>query len=349
MDLKSADFWRDALAAATASCDTELRIMEVCGTHTHAIARYDLRSLLPENVTLISGPGCPVCVSGATFIEKIRFLLRSGVTVAVFGDLLRIPGTDGTLAGEKNLKVVYSPADALAFALANPQLKVVFAAVGFAPTISAAAALMAELEEKSCENFSLLSDFKEIKPVLSSLCGNCRLSALLLPGHVASVTGVEHFADLPVPGVVSGFDPENILHSLLLLLQAVAEGKKDHLLNNYPQTVSQSGCKGALELIGRYFSLSAGVWRGLGMIPGSGRVLKEEFAHWDASKLYVLDSIQVKENPSCRCGEVISGNAPPESCPLFGKVCTPENPAGACMASTEGSCAAAFIYGRGGR
>ena len=349
MDLKSANFWRDALAAATASCDTKLRIMEVCGTHTHAIARYDLRSLLPENVTLISGPGCPVCVSGASFIEKIRYLLRQGITVAVFGDLLRIPGANGTLAGEKNLKVVYSPADALAFALANPQLKVVFAAVGFAPTISAAAALMAELEERNCENFSLLSDFKEIKPVLSFLCDNCRLSALLLPGHVASVTGVEHFADLPVPGVVSGFDPENILHSLLLLLQAVAEGKKDHLLNNYPQAVSQSGCKGALELIGRYFSLSAGVWRGLGMIPGSGRVLKEEFAHWDASKLYVLDSIQVKENPSCRCGEVISGNATPESCPLFGKVCTPENPAGACMASTEGSCAAAFIYGRGGR
>ena len=349
MDLKSANFWRDALAAATASCDTELRIMEVCGTHTHAIARYDLRSLLPENVTLISGPGCPVCVSGATFIEKIRYLLRQGITVAVFGDLLRIPGANGTLAGEKNLKVVYSPVDALAFALANPQLKVVFAAVGFAPTISAAAALMAELEERNCENFSLLSDFKEIKPVLSFLCDNCRLSALLLPGHVASVTGVEHFADLPVPGVVSGFDPENILHSLLLLLQAVAEGKKDHLLNNYPQAVSQSGCKGALELIGRYFSLSAGVWRGLGMIPGSGRVLKEEFAHWDASKLYLLDSIQVKENPSCRCGEVISGNATPESCPLFGKVCTPENPAGACMASTEGSCAAAFIYGRGGR
>ena len=349
MDLKSANFWRDALAAATVSCNVQLRIMEVCGTHTHAIARYNLRALLPENVALISGPGCPVCVSGAGFIERIRFLLRQGITVAVFGDLLRIPGTEGTLAGEKNLKVVYSPADALAFALANPQLKVVFAAVGFAPTLGAAAALMAEVEEKNCKNFSLLSDFKEIRPVLSSLCANCRLSALLLPGHVASVTGAEHFADLPVPGVVSGFEPENILHSLLLLLQAVMEGRKNHLVNNYPQAVSHSGSKGALELIERYFSLSPGIWRGLGVIPGSGRVLKEEFAHWDASKLYALDSIQVKENPSCRCGEVISGNATPESCPLFGKGCTPENPAGACMASAEGSCAAAFIYGRGQR
>ena len=345
MDLKSANFWRAALAEKAASCPRTLRIMEVCGTHTHAIARHNLRALLPENVTLISGPRCPVCVAGAGFIEKIRNLLRQGVIVTLFGDLLRIPGKHGTLAGENNLKIVYSPADALAFALASPRLKVVFAAVGFAPTLSAAAALMADLEMRNCDNFSLLSDFKEIKPVLSTLCCSSHLSALLLPGHVASVTGVGDFSGLPVPVVVSGFEPENILHSLYLLLEAVAKGKKDFLCNNYSQAVSPHGNQAALKLIDRYFTTSSSVWRGLGEIPGSGRVLKEEFARFDASKLYSAGDAVFEEDPDCRCGEIISGAALPSSCPLFGNRCTPENPVGACMASSEGSCAASFMYG----
>lgn len=345
MDLKSANFWRSALAEKAASCAPAIRIMEVCGTHTHAIARNNLRALLPESVTLISGPGCPVCVAGAAFIEKIRRLLREGVTVAIFGDLLRIPGQFGTLAGEKNLRIVYSPADALTYALANPRQKVVFAAVGFAPTLSAAAALMADLETQKCDNFSLLSDFKEIRGVLFSLCSRSPLAALLLPGHVASVTGVEHFSGLPVPGIVSGFEAENILHSLYLLLQALAEGKKDFLSNNYPQAVSAKGNQAAQKLIDRYFTISSSSWRGLGEIPESGRVLKDEFAHLDASKLYSFEGITFEEDPDCRCGEVIAGTAFPESCPLFGGRCTPENPVGACMASSEGSCAAAFIYG----
>ena len=347
MDFRNAQLWRTLLAEYSSTSAQEIRIMEVCGTHTHAIARYALRSLLPEGVTLISGPGCPVCVSGALFIEKIRHLLRQGVTVTLFGDLLRIPGSSGSLMGERNLRIVYSPADALQFALENPGVQTVFAAVGFAPTLAAAAALMAEVEELRPKNFSLLSDFKEIMPVLQLLCKEEKLSGLLLPGHVASVTGLGHFSELAIPGVVSGFEPENILHSLHILLKAHRNGEKNLLVNNYPDAVRDEGNIQAQKLIDRYFQIKVGTWRGLGDIPRSRFCLRENFASFDAEKIFDLSQIQVLENPACRCGEVLTGKIQPERCPLFGSVCTPEEPAGACMASPEGSCAASYKYREG--
>ena len=339
MDRHSANFWRRRLALYGG---VPMRIMEVCGTHTHAIARHNLRELLPSSVTLVSGPGCPVCVSGALFIEKIRHLLRSGVTVALFGDLLRIPGSSGTLMGEKNLHVVYSPADALSYALDNPAKETVFAAVGFAPTLSALAALMLEAEEKRLSNFSILSDFKSIMPVLKRLAAESAIAGFLLPGHVASVTGVKHFSGLSIPGVVSGFEPENILHSIDLLLNAAASGRNDYLFNNYPEAVRDEGNPLAEKLIGRFFTPVSGFWRGMGEIPESRLALKEEFSRFDAEKRYDFSGICAAENPACRCGDVLTGRCTPKECPLFGTVCTPENPAGACMASQEGSCAAFF-------
>ena len=347
MDFKNAQLWRTLLDEYNSSAAQEIRVMEVCGTHTHAIARYALRTLLPEGVTLISGPGCPVCVSGALFIEKIRHLLRQGVTVTLFGDLLRIPGTSGTLMGERNLRIVYSPADALHFALENPGVKTVFAAVGFAPTLAAAAALMAEVEELRPRNFSILSDFKEIMPVLQLLCREEKLSGLLLPGHVASITGLRHFKGLGIPGVISGFEPENILHSLHILLKAHHAGEKDLLVNNYPDAVRDEGNIQAQKLIDRYFSPENGTWRGLGNIPQSRYTLQEPYAAFDTEKIFDLSQVQAFENPACRCGEVLTGKLQPESCPLFGTVCTPEEPAGACMASPEGSCAASFKFREG--
>ena len=320
--------------------------MEVCGTHTHAIARHNLRELLPENVTLISGPGCPVCVAGVRFIEKIRHLLRRGVTVALFGDLLRIPGSSGTLAGEAGLKLVYSPDDALQFALANPGKRVVFAAVGFAPTLSAAAALMSGAVSCGVKNFSILSDFKEIRSVLKTLCRKRRISALLLPGHVASITGTNSFKGLGIPGAVAGFEAENILHTFSLLLEAVTAGKNDFLCNNYPAAVRDEGNTTARRLIEHFFKPVPGIWRGLGEIPGSTLKLRAEYAAFDAEELYDFSEVRATENPACRCGAVLTGAAAPEECPLFGKDCTPQNPAGACMASGEGSCAAAYICQR---
>ncbi|MBO5722574.1 MAG: hydrogenase formation protein HypD, partial [Lentisphaeria bacterium] len=222
MDLQSANFWSRALAGASAACGPAIRIMEVCGSHTHAIARNSLRELLPSTVKLLSGPGCPICVSGALFIEKIRALLQKKTIVTLFGDLLRIPGSRGTLPAAKNLQVVYSPEDALDIAQKNPDKEVIFAAVGFAPTLAAAAALLQGTTESGIKNFSLLTDFKELTPVLHILCSKRTLSGLLLPGHVASITGTNSFKNLPVPAVISGFEPENILHSIQLLLQAVS-------------------------------------------------------------------------------------------------------------------------------
>lgn len=349
MDLRSADFWRGALAKAAASCNIPaIRIMEVCGTHTHAIAKNNLRELLPESVKLISGPGCPICVSGVLFIEKIRTLLRKGVTVAMFGDLLRIPGNDGTLMGEKNLQLVYSPEDALAFAIKNPDKEVVFAAVGFAPTLSAAAALMQGCCEAKVKNFSILSDFKEITPVLTALTQSRQLSGLLLPGHVASVVGCNYFKNLHVPAVVAGFEPENILHSIKLILEAVTVSNNDFLCNNYPEAVRDNGNTFALKLIDEYFEPTVSTWRGLGDIDFSGWKLKADHAGFDTEKRFDLSQVSGRENPACRCGEVLTGAIEPQECPLFGKVCTPEKPAGACMSSSEGACAAMFQY-QGGR
>ena len=347
MDLRSANFWRTALAEAAACCDPAIRIMEVCGTHTHAIAKNNLRELLPENVKLISGPGCPICVSGVLFIEKIRTLLRSGATVAMFGDLLRIPGVNGSLMGEKNLKLVYSPEDALAFALDNPDKETVFAAVGFAPTLSAAAALMQGCTESKVKNFSLLADFKEITPVLTKLCRTRQLSGLILPGHVASVTGCNYFKNLHIPAVVTGFEPENILHAIKLILEAAAAKDNDFLFNDYPSAVRDNGNTFALQLIDEYFEKSASVWRGLGEIPESGWTLKNAYAEFDAEKRFDLSQVKGRENPACRCGEVLTGLIDPQDCPLFGKVCVPDNPVGACMSSSEGACSAAYHYQKG--
>ena len=343
MDLQSANFWRSSLAQAAAGVPA-IRIMEVCGTHTNAIAQHHLRKLLPENVKLISGPGCPVCVSGVLFIEKIRALLRKNITVAMFGDLLRIPGSQGSLMGEKNLKLVYSPGDALAFAANNPQSEVVFAAVGFAPTLSATAALMSECVESKVKNFSLLCDFKELTPVLDILINSRNIDGFLLPGHVASVTGSDYFKNLNVPGVVAGFEAENILHSLKILLDAIK--KRDQLLlcNNYPQAVRSAGNPVALQLIGEFFERSASIWRGLGEVSGGGWQLKSEFDRFNAEQRYDLSGVSAKENPACRCGDVLTGLIEPQACPLFGKRCVPSDPAGACMSSSEGACAAAFNY-----
>ena len=344
MDWQSASFWKHSLTEVAERCNFPVKIMEVCGTHTNAIAQNNLRSLLPETVKLISGPGCPICVSGVLFIEKIRELLKNNISVAMFGDLLRIPGSNGLLPRTDNLKTVYSPEDALDFALTHPEKEVVFAAVGFAPTLSAAAALMSACEEADLKNFSILSDFKELTPVLDKLCASRRLDGLLLPGHVASVTGKNYFSNISVPGVVAGFTPENILHSIKMLLDAIANDNKKFLYNNYPEAVRENGNPVAWNLINCYFENTASVWRGLGKVASGGWSLKEQYSCFDAEKRFDLSHVCAEENPACSCGEVLTGLIEPNQCKLFGKVCVPGNPVGACMSSSEGSCAAFYNY-----
>ena len=340
-----AQMWRDALLAAhRSSARPEITLMEVCGTHTHAIAEHALRKLLPAGVRLISGPGCPVCVSGASWIETVRHLCRRDVTVALFGDLLRIPGDGRTLRGERNLLTVYSPEDALELALAEPGREVVFAAVGFEPTLSAAAALLARLEACRAPNFTLLADFKRLRPVLDMLSASGRIDGFLLPGPVASIVGKNGFAGLGTPGVIAGFRPENILRGIELLLAAAARGDRDYLFNNYPEAVRDAGNRTALELARRYFEPGDSVWRGLGAVAGGGWKLRAEWRNFDAAERFALPEISVPEPAGCSCGAVLTGRIAPGDCPLFGGSCTPEHPVGACMASVEGACAAAWRF-----
>ena len=337
--------WRDTFARLRDRIEQpSVTLMEVCGTHTHAIAESGLRKLLPDGVRLVSGPGCPVCVSGASFIESVRHLCGRKITVALFGDLLRIPGDGRTLRGERGLLTVYSPDDALDYALEHPEQEVVFAAVGFAPTLSAGAALLARMEETRVGNFTLLADFKRLRPVLDRLSADGAIDGFLLPGHVASVIGEAGFAELSAPGVIAGFRPENILRSLELLLAAVARGERTFLCNNYPEAVRPGGNRIALELIDRYFEPAASDWRGLGTIAGGGWKLRDAWRNFDAARRFDLPEIHVPEPAGCRCGAVLTGKLPPEKCPLFGTRCTPEHPVGACMASGEGACMAAWRF-----
>jgi hydrogenase expression/formation protein HypD len=319
--------------------------MEVCGSHSFAIAKAGIRHLLPASVQLLSGPGCPVCVSGEDFISRAILLVRAGVRVAVFGDLMKIPSPLGTLGAEKGLLVIYSPEEVLHYAAAHPEEEVVFAAVGFEPTLSAVSVLLDQAAEMNLKNFSLLCDFKNILPVLNLLCQDpeTALDGFLLPGHVAAVIGSDAFRGLPVPGVIAGFSPENILSALALLLKSVVDGSKD-VWNHYPSAVRREGNSDAMAMISRYFEPCAGEWRGIGMVSGGNWKIREEFQAYDAMIRYpeIQGEMPQRKETGCRCGDVLKGKLRPEDCPMYGKTCDPTHPVGACMVSLEGACAAAW-------
>ncbi|OQA84845.1 MAG: Hydrogenase isoenzymes formation protein HypD [Lentisphaerae bacterium ADurb.Bin242] len=351
---KQVEFWRERLAEAVRGYEKPVRIMEVCGSHTNAIAQAGLRSLLPENVRLISGPGCPVCVSGAGFIEEARKAgALPGVMLMVFGDLLPVPGASPerrTLAETTAAEVIYSPEEALEYARLHPERHVVFAAVGFDPTLSATAGVLAEAAERQVKNFSLLSDFKRLRPVLELLVsgeGENGLSGFLLPGHVAAVCGEAGFEGLRIPGVISGFEPENILHSLLRLLRLIAAGNGT-VENNYTRVVGPRGNPVALGLIEKFFEPAPSVWRGFGEVGGAGWNLRPQWREFDAFARWNIERVRAAESPLCRCGEVLRGRLSPENCGMFGHKCTPEHPVGACMVSSEGACQAAYRYREAG-
>ena len=320
-----------------------VRLMEVCGSHSFAIAKAGIRKLLPSTIQLLSGPGCPVCVSGEDFISRAIRLVRNGVRVAVFGDLMRIPSPLGTLGEEKGLLVIYSPEEVLCYAESHPEEEVVFAAVGFEPTVSAAAVVLESAEKKKMKNFSMLCDFKNVRPVLDLLCEEkeTALDGFLLPGHVAAVTGSEIFNGLPVPGVVSGFSAENILSSLALLLGEIAGGRKS-VLNNYPSAVVPEGNPEALKMIHSVFESADGEWRGIGKVSGGNWKIGGKYSGFDAMERYSVlrEPLPPHQDRGCRCGDVLKGKLVPSECPLFGTVCTSSNPVGACMVSEEGACAA---------
>lgn len=327
-----------------------VRLMEVCGTHTHEIFRLGIRKLLPENINLISGPGCPVCVTPTGFIDEAVFLAENKrVTITTFGDLVRVPGSEKNLAGARaagaKIQVVYSPLDAADYAAAHPEEQVVFLSVGFETTVPAACLAVKKAKAAGLSNFSLLTANKTMDNAYRLLKDSA--DAFLYPGHVSAITGTEIYdklIDEGISGAVTGFTAGEILSSLAVILKKLGEGKP-FSANCYPRVVTREGSPAAKKLIAETMDSCDEIWRGLGVIPDSGLKLKKEYAAFDARLKYAVPKITGHENPGCRCGEVLRGDIRPHQCPLFGKACTPDSPVGACMVSSEGTCSAYYKYG----
>ncbi|MEN6340889.1 MAG: hydrogenase formation protein HypD [Clostridiaceae bacterium] len=328
-------------------------IMEVCGTHTHAIRRYGIRQLLPEQIRLVSGPGCPVCVTAEEDISlALAAAKQPGVTLFCFGDMLRVPSGDTSLstlqAGGADVRICVSPLDALHFALSHPAREVVWYGVGFETTTPHTAALLEAASRQNVKNLSILCIHKTMPNALRALLGGqtC-VDALLCPGHVAAVTGAEAFRFLPqemgLPAAIAGFEPEELLLALLALITMLARGEQQ-LINAYPRAVKSEGNMAARALVETWFVPSGALWRGLGWIPSSGLALRPKWAQWDAQKRFSLEPKTTSAPSGCRCGDVLRGLLDPPDCALFGARCTPENPLGACMVSSEGACAAYYQY-----
>jgi len=330
-----------------------VRLMEVCGTHTVSIFRHGIRSLLPDGVTLLSGPGCPVCVTAAGDVEAAIALSKTrNVTLATFGDMMRVPGRKESLqearAAGADVKIVYSPLDALE-AAAGASGEVVFFATGFETTSPLVAATLHETGRRKVENFSVFSVHKLVPPALRALLagGEVRVDGFILPGHVCTVTGSRPYgflgSEFGKPAVVTGFGADDILTGIYMLLGQIAAGEA-RVDIQYRSVVREEGNTRAMGLLYEYFEPEDAHWRGIGVIPGSGLRLRETFARLDAVRKFEIERPLIEDPKGCRCGEVLKGMKLPPECPLFGRACTPERPVGACMVSTEGSCAAYYKY-----
>jgi hydrogenase expression/formation protein HypD len=329
------------------------RLMEVCGTHTMAIARFGLRSALPDGVRLVSGPGCPVCVTSQGEIDRFLELgRRPEVILATFGDMLRVPGRGSSLEKERargaEVRVLYSPLDAVRLAAANPQRKVVFFGVGFETTAPGVALAVKEARAQGRRNFFLLCAHKLIPPALRALSGDkLRVGGFLCPGHVSTIIGSQAYDFLAIEHsiacVIAGFEPLDVLQALVMLLGQLERGEA-RVEVQYRRAVSSRGNTKAQALLAEVFEVSDAPWRGLGLIPASGLSLRGPYADFDAARHFDLSLEDAPEPPGCQCGRVLRGALEPEECGLFGRDCTPEHPVGPCMVSSEGACAASYKY-----
>ena len=335
--------------------DRQITIMEVCGTHTVSIFRSGIRSILPDKLKLLSGPGCPVCVTDQGYIDAVMHLAdREDCLIATYGDMIRVPGSDGSLetrASRGNVKVVLSSEDALQLARDNPGKTVVFIAVGFETTTPATAVAVKEAVGEGIRNFCVLSSHKLVIPAMRALLGgmNDQIDAFLCPGHVSVIIGSGAFAeivrDYQRPCVVAGFEPLQIVEGLAEICRQLA-ARTAQVKSIYNAVVTEKGNAAAQRITAECFEPSDGYWRGLGKIAKSTLALKMPYSQFDAFKRFGLEDKPGKEIKGCRCGEVLCGLIEPVQCPLFGTRCTPQKPVGPCMVSSEGTCAAWFKYGR---
>ncbi|NOY54122.1 MAG: hydrogenase formation protein HypD [Deltaproteobacteria bacterium] len=334
-----------------------LRIMEVCGGHTHVIMHYGLHQLLPDGISFLHGPGCPVCIMPKGRIDHAIALARQeGVILVTLGDMMRVPGSESSLilerAGGRDVRTVYSPLEVLKIAGANPEKRIVYFAIGFETTAPLTAALVDRVLKEERENIFFHVNHVLISPALHAIMADdhVKVQAFIAPGHVSVITGAGIYrsiaAQYEVPIVVSGFEPVDLLESVLMIVRQAAEGRREVEIQ-YDRAVDFEGNPKAQELMERYFvPRKSFSWRGIGSIPESGLRLKEEYARFDAEIVYedVLPVGEPCEHPACLCGEVLRGKAEPLHCTLFGKGCTPDHPAGACMVSSEGACNAYYRF-----
>ncbi|MDQ6746285.1 MAG: hydrogenase formation protein HypD [Actinomycetota bacterium] len=362
--MKFVDEFRDAeLGRAVAAevlslveAGRHYKFMEVCGGHTHSIYKYGVDDLLPPNVELVHGPGCPVCVIPMGRVDDAIALAHEDVIFTCFGDMLRVPGSGGSLLDAKaagaDVRMVYSPLDALRIARQNPDREVVFFAIGFETTAPSTALTLKRARADGVQNFSCFCNHVTIVPPLRALLESpdLRLDGFVGPGHVATVVGARPFGFLPIdygkPIVISGFEPLDILQSISMILSQLGEGRCE-VENQYKRVVPYEGNARALEVMAEVFELRPHFeWRGLGFISHSGLKLSEAFADLDAELRFHVPGIRVADPKACQCGEVLKGVIKPWECKVFGTACTPERPIGTCMVSSEGACAAYYNFGR---
>lgn len=358
---KDIDLMKGLIASLAKKIGGPVRLMEVCGTHTVAIFRHGLRSILPESISLLSGPGCPVCVTSTGDVDAaIRLAATPGAALCTFGDMMRVPGSNKSLqearAEGADVRVVYSPLDALETAKRERDRKIAFFATGFETTSPLVAATIGEAERTGVENFFVHSVHKLVPPALRALLadfpsGEAGLDGLILPGHVSTIIGSRPYGFLAsehgVPSVITGFGAADILEGILMLLRQMEAGKPAVEIQ-YRSAVREEGNPRAVEAIHEFFEPSDSYWRGIGSIPESGLSLREKYSRRDACAAFGVAPGEPGgegEPRGCSCGEVLRGIKIPTQCALFGKACTPERPVGACMVSAEGSCAAYYRYG----
>ncbi len=360
--MKFQDEFRDPVAAKNLAAEIKKittqpwHIMEICGGQTHTILKYNIEEFLPDEINLIHGPGCPVCVTPLELIDKaIEIASRPDVIFTSFGDMLRVPGSKKDLLTVKaeggNVKMIYSPLDAVKIAEQNPNKKVVFFAVGFETTAPANAMSVIEAKRRSLPNYSILCSHVLVPPAIEALLssdGNM-IQGFLAAGHVCTVMGYNEYVPLAekynVPIVITGFEPLDILQGIYMTILQLESGKAE-VQNQYSRVVKKEGNLAAKKILSEVFETVDRKWRGLGTIPKSGFKLKEEYADYDAEKIFNVDKIEVKEAEMCIAGLVLQGAKKPLECSAFGNLCTPEHPLGAPMVSSEGACAAYFHYRR---
>lgn len=342
----------DAIAASYPG--RPVKLMEVCGTHTVSIAKNGLRGVMPEWLTLLSGPGCPVCVTANEDIDvAIAIAQQPDTIVTTFGDMMKVPGSYSSMSREKadgrDVRIVYSPLDALALAEKEPDKQVVFIGVGFETTVPLIAAAILRAQEAGLTNFSIYSSHKTVPAALGALVNDpeVQVDAFILPGHVSTIIGLEPYKFLAeqykVPGVITGFEPVDILQGIWMLVKQLKEGRAEVEIA-YHRGVMPDGNPHARAMVEKVFEPIDADWRGIGVIPGTGLGIREEFSAFDATKRFELDVPEPKEIKGCQCGDVLRGIVLPYECRLFAKGCTPEHPIGPCMVSSEGSCAAYYRF-----